>query len=455
MTRTPYVALRMVAVALLPWGLASCDPVTPADEIVTRLEVSPVDLTLAAGRDSLVGARVFTEAGATLINEQVFWSTADPNVATVDTRGRVTAVAPGPTRIAASRGGKSALVQVRVVAPPVAVVRVSPTTSGITVGDNLTLRAAALLASGDTVVGRPVTWRSNNAAVATVSTTGTVQGTAAGTATIFATVDGISGSATVAVQAVPVATVTVAPTATSLFVGRTQQVTATTRAADSTLLTGRSVAWSSSAPTVASVSTAGLVTALTIGGATITATSEGQRATAQVRVIPVPVRTVNVVPATVTVLTGSTARLLVVTLDSTGAALTGRVVKWTSAPLAIARVDSSGLVAGVVEGNATITATSEGRSGTAVVTVIRPPVARVTIAPAAVTLARGLSLQLVAATFGADGSVLTGRVVTWLSGSPSLARVDANGVVTALATGTVLLFATSEGQRGTATVVVP
>ena len=388
MRRIPVVTRRTFTVALLTWGLGSCDPVTPADEIVLRLEVSPLDLTLVVGKDSLVSARVFTEAGAALVNAQVYWSTADPNIATVDVRGRVTAIAPGPTRIAVSRMGKSALVQVRVVAPPVVVVRVSPTASGITVGNNLALRAAAVLASGDTVLGRPIAWRSNNAAVATVNTVGAVLGLGAGTATIIATVEGVSGSATVAVQAVPVASVTVAPTTASLFAGRTQQITAVPRGADGTILTGRSITWSSSAPTVASVATSGLVTAFMIGSATITATTEGQRGTAHISVIPVPVHTVNIVPASLTLLPGSTSRLVVVTLDSTGAALTGRVVKWASAPPNIARVDSTGTVTAVAEGKASITATSEGCIGTAVVSVARPPVARVTIAPAAVTLSR-------------------------------------------------------------------
>ena len=106
----------------------------------------------------------------------------------------------------------------------------------------------------------------------------------AGTATITATSEGQSGTASVTVTTVPVATVSVAPASLSLAVGQTGQLTATLRDAAGTVLTGRTVTWSTSATGLATVTTSGLVTAVGAGTATITATSEGQSGSATVTV---------------------------------------------------------------------------------------------------------------------------------------------------------------------------
>src|SRR5213079_1687758 len=58
--------------------------------------------------------------------------------------------------------------------------------------------------------------------------------------------------------------------------------------------------------------------------------------------------------------------------DASGNALTGRTITWSSSDNSVATVSSSGLVSGVVAGSATITATSEGQSGTAAITVTPP-----------------------------------------------------------------------------------
>src|SRR2546427_4287254 len=103
----------------------------------------------------------------------------------------------------------------------------------------------------------------------------------------------------------------------------------------------------------------------------ITATSEGQSGTATVTVTalaPPPVATVAVSPASASVGVGQTVPLTATPQDASGNPLSGRVVTWASSNTAVATVNGSGLVSGVAAGPATITATSEGQSGTAAVT---------------------------------------------------------------------------------------
>src|SRR6267143_4408915 len=83
-----------------------------------------------------------------------------------------------------------------------------------------------------------------------------------------------------------------------------------------------------------------------------------------------PVASVTVTPATASVPVGQTVALAATPKDSTGRVLIARIVTWASNAPAVATVDGGGLVTGVAAGGATISATSEGHSGSAVVTVV-------------------------------------------------------------------------------------
>src|SRR5213078_2036639 len=86
----------------------------------------------------------------------------------------------------------------------------------------------------------------------------------------------------------------------------------------------------------------------------------------------VPVAAVTVSPASTSVAVGATVQLAAVTRDSAGNTLTGRTVTWTISNSAVATIAASGLVTGVATGTVTITATSEGKSGTAAVSATAP-----------------------------------------------------------------------------------
>ena len=120
------------------------------------------------------------------------------------------------------------------------------------------------------------------------------------------------------------------------------------------------------------MSATGLVTGRASGSATITATSEGKSGTATVTVTTVPVASVTVSPSSASVPVGQTVQLTATPKDAGGVPLTGRVVTWSSSDSTLARVSATGLVTGRAAGTATITATSEGKSGTSAITVTAP-----------------------------------------------------------------------------------
>src|SRR5207244_9050456 len=120
--------------------------------------------------------------------------------------------------------GQSGQASLSVSNVPVATVTVSPASASVTVGQTAQLSATAKDAAGNVLSGRAVTWTSSNSGVVTVSGSGLVTGVAAGSATITAASEGQSGTASISVANVPVATVTVSPASASVTVGQTAQL---------------------------------------------------------------------------------------------------------------------------------------------------------------------------------------------------------------------------------------
>lgn len=172
----------------------------------------------------------------------------------------------------------------------------------------------------------------------------------------------------------PVATtVTVIPASAALAaLGETSRFTAEVRDQHGQVMAGATVAWASSDGSVAAVDASGLVTSAGNGTATITATAGSVSGTAAVTVAQV-VTAVAVSPAAATLVAfGDTVRLAAEATDANGQAVAGSEFSWSSSDMSVATVDGSGLVRGVTEGAALITATAGDTRGTAEITVENP-----------------------------------------------------------------------------------
>lgn len=170
--------------------------------------------------------------------------------------------------------------------PPVATVTVAPPSASIVVGATTQLTATLRDAQGNVLTGRSVTWSSDNGGIASVSTSGLVQGEANGMTTVRATSEGRSGSSQITVTTTPppVASVVVAPATASVTVNGTTQLTATAYDGQGNALPGRPITWMSDNAGIASVNTSGLVRGEAVGMTTVRATSEGQSGSSQITV---------------------------------------------------------------------------------------------------------------------------------------------------------------------------
>lgn len=432
-------------------------PVTISLPPPNAVVVSPSSATLLVTQSLPLKATVTNANGNPLPGQSVTWSSNNTSVASVDAgTGVVQAIAPGTATISATSGTLVGKATITVKLVPTSQVGVIPDAVSLFVGQTQQLTAVALDSIGDTLSNRTATWTSSSSSIASVSPSGLVTAAKPGNAVIIAKIEGQTGTSTITVSLVPVRTVVVTPSPDTLIVGGSVQLTAVTLDSAGNTLSGRNIDWTSGDQSIAVVSTTGKVVTLSPGTVEIIAKSEGVSGTATIVVLPPPVNRVVVAPSTASIVAGTTQQFTDTLKDAAGNLLTGRVVVWTSSDTTIATVDSTtGLATGVAAGSATITATSEGKSGNATLTVTPVPVATVTVTPPNPTIDVGATQQFVATLQDARGDTLTGRTVTWSSNAPAVATIDpATGLATAVGPGTATITATSETQTGTTTLTV-
>ncbi len=238
---------------------------------------------------------------------------------------------------------------------------------------------------------------------------------------------------------VTLASVAVSLASSSVQVGQATQASATLKDANGNtfVVQGDTVQWASTNTGVATVSQGGVVTAVAIGSADITAKLLNITGTTTVTVIaappsaPPPVATISVALAS-PIFVGQTALATPTLLDANGDTLSGRVITWSTGNSLIASVSSTGVVTGVGAGLVTITATSEEKSGIVTIQVNPPPANQlvITTQPAGAVAGSTLVVQPVV-----QVSDQVGRVVG--TSSAAVTASIASGTGTLVGTTTV------------------
>ena len=278
MKRNPlYGYLSLLAACAFMW--VSCGPKDVPEAPVARVEgisVSPPYLTMTEGDISSLTVAVLPENAQ---NKTVLWSSSKEDVAIVSD-GVVVAVSPGMAMIKAESedGGKTAICLVTVVARvvPVTAVTLNKSNLEMEVGGTVSLSATV---KPDNATDKSVTWSTSDSEVATVNN-GVVKALKLGTAVITATAGEKSATCSVTVVPTPVTSITLNRTSASLKLGGTLTLTATVKPDNAT---DKSVTWSTSDSEVATVNN-GVVTALKIGTAIITAKAGEKSATCTITV---------------------------------------------------------------------------------------------------------------------------------------------------------------------------
>ena len=388
-------------------------------------------------------ALVATVLPETTTDKAVTWKSDNEAVATVDANGVVTAIAVGEANITATTTdgtNLSASCKVTVIPTLAETITLNQTAVSLKATETAELSVNILPA---TTTNKAVTWKSQNEAVATVDANGVVTAIAVGETTItVTTADGSNLSATCKVTVVPTPAASITLNTTAVTLKATETATLTTTILPATT-TNKAVTWKSDNETIATVDANGVVTAIAVGEANITATTtDGTNlsATCKVTVEQTFASSISLDKTSISLKATESETLKATILPAT---TTNQAVTWKSDNEAIATVDANGVVTAHEVGVATITATTTdgtNLSASCTVNVIHTQASSITLNMTEVSLkaleTAELSVEILPAT-------TTNKVVTWKSDNEAIAKVDTNGIVTAIAVGETTITATT------------
>ncbi len=312
--------IRIIPLAsAIVFTVAGCDALSdPQDSVPGSLV--PQRVAIAVGQKQQIGA-------ATRGNTPT-WNSDDPRVVSVSTTGLASALAPGRAHVVLRLRGRADTTLVIVRAAVRAVHMVSSSTP-LALGGVMGLSYSATDPAGDEIRdlrGTTIRWVSRNADIASVDSSGLIRAKTVGTTEIVLSIEGFTDSTLVRVTpeapagspvepmppspqpvkppatpnppaaAPATASVTVTLDSASLTTGHTSGAHAVAKDPKGNVLSGKTAIWSSLKPNVASVSTAGVITALSAGTASIQGSVDGVSGTASLTVTVPPVAPPPVVP---------------------------------------------------------------------------------------------------------------------------------------------------------------
>ena len=311
-----------------------------------------------------------------------------------------------------------------------------PSDQTVYIGDSLELSASI---TPENIDDPSIVWSSSDEEIAMVDQNGLVKTLAEGEVTIYAkAANGVTGEMTFAVKEKYVESIELSEVSLNLLLQETHTLTAVVTPADATF---PEITWSSSDPSVVKVSENGTVFAIGCGNAVVTATStNGVTASASISVTEIVAERIEIVGGTQFYLNEAAA----LTADIYPENTTIKDVVWTSSDPTIADIDENGNLKCLAPGVVTITATQKDVATSTQIEVRVKPVERIEIQSSvkkANKLSVGKSMTLTATVYPDDA---TYRDVSWLSSDPAIATVDEKGNVTAIASGSVTITATTQ-----------
>lgn len=473
------VGLGTATITASVGGKSASTIVTATDAMLTRLEVSPSQPMIPVGLTQRFTAQgVYSDGSVSDLSSQVTWSIRDTSFASVSnaptSRGVVTALAQGLTKLTASFSGSSVELDLTVTAANVAQLELVPATISLPVGLTESARVIATWTDGASLdVTTFATFTTDASGIATVSNApasrGEVLARMPGQTRLNATAFGLSTSSNIVVTPAVLSSLAIMPASLSLAHGTFGVLSARATFSDgSNLDVTTQTAWSSSAPAIAALSNLagheGEVQALQPGTALARAQFGGQTVTAPLTITPATLVSLELDPAQPTIPLGAEQQFTLTGRYSDGSAqpLTDRA-SWSSSVPGVASISnapgSEGRLVALTRGNTMITASFSGVIAHAQVTISDATISRVELTPSALALAKFTRAQLTATGVWTDGhtSELTASCA-WSSASPLVATASnapaQKGRLDALTPGTAAITATCSGVSGSTTVTV-
>lgn len=364
-------------------GVAGTTLATVTAATLTAIQVTPVNPTSPAGLQVFFTATgVYSDGTSKDVSNQATWQSSTTTVAQVSdtfgSKGDATTLAAGTTTISASLSGVTGTSLLTVTSATLVSLQLTPFNPSTPAGTALRMTATGVYSdhtSHDLTFY--ATWTSSNTAVAQVGTTppssGRVSALAAGTATISADYQGVTGTATFTVTAATLTAVQISPATLTLPTGFVRLLTATAIFSDNTTRdVTQGATWTSSDPAKAVVSnsagTKGELTTVAAGPATISAAWGGMTGTAAVTVSAATLGTLTIAPNPATGTVGASTPLTATATYSDGSSYDVTLdVFWDTLDATVAQVSnaagSQGQAYCLKAGGTTVRAWLGGKNG--------------------------------------------------------------------------------------------
>jgi len=477
MITTAGAGSTMITAAL--GGVSASTTLTVTSATLVSIDVTPANPSIADGlTDALQATGVYTDHSTHDLTSSVTWSSSVAGIASVSnvpgSNGLATTLSPGSTTITATFGGISGSTGLTVTAASLVSIGVTPVNSSIAKGLKPQFTAIGTYTDNSTqVLTAQVLWSSTDPSVTTVSNASGYEGLGTaltpGSVTISATLGGTSGSTVLTVTPATLVSIGVTPANPSIANGLTGQFMATGVYTDnSTQNLTASVAWTSSDPTIASISNAsvshGLATSVSPGAVSITAASGGVSGSTSLTVTPAALVSIALIPAGPSIAMGTQQQLAATgTYTDTSTHDVTTTVTWSSSDTTVATISnasgSNGLATSTGQGTATISAALGAISGSTGLTVTPAALVSIAVIPANSSIANGTSQQFAATGTYTDNSTqpLT-TSVTWSSSATTVAAISnaagSNGLTTSVSQGPATITATLGTISGSTNLTV-
>lgn len=350
---------------------------TVSTATVTSISVTPSGRTIAPGTKlPLTATAAFSDSTSQVVTPDATWSSDNTSFATVNTVGVATGIGAGAANISAALGGQTGSATLKVSSATLTLLAITPSSAVLAPASTLNYQAVGTYSDGSTQnITNVVTWTSLAPSVAKISASGVATGQSAGTTTIMAALGSVSNTSNVVVEASALQSIVVTPATTTIPAQVGSQYTATGHFADGmTQDLTSSVTWTSSSPSVATISnsagSSGLAVGVAPGSSNITAAFAGVVGTATLNVNSAMLSSIIVTPGSATIPSNGSQQFTANGHFNDGSVfnVTGQVT-WTSSNVNFAVISGGGLANGVAAGTSTITATLGSTNGTATLTV--------------------------------------------------------------------------------------
>lgn len=353
-------------------NLTGTAAVTVGPAALVQITVTAPKPNLPLGEtEALSAIGTFSNGNTQNLTGLVTWQAGPTTVASVSAQGSLKGVNTGVAQISAAYQSVTGNAAVTVGSAALLSIAVSGPLSSLPLGDGESLTAIGTFSNGTTQnITQMATWQSSPATVVTIAQ-GNLSAIGKGTSQVSAAYQGVTGTMAVSVGAAVLVRLDVSPNEASLPLGESATLMSIGTFSDgSTQNLTQVSSWSSSQPSVASVTAPGAVAGKTLGAATITAAVGSINGTSGLTVAAPVMVGVTVSPAQSSLIIGGTSELQAIANYSDGSTQNvTATATWTSEDPLLATAVSNGFVTANQIGTATIQAEQNGFTGTGAVTV--------------------------------------------------------------------------------------